>query len=200
MRLSLVVCLLLAGCGTAPERGDLLTSAQALGGLPGALLGRQADFGPEVAGRSLEVAVPGLGFAARMVPWYPAKTGQTWIAEGGQSVTLQDGLLQQTRGFGPDLMAAQGPGIAQVRAGTGSFHRIHEYLDGGDRALQVDFDCDFSAATEGGLRVVTETCRDGDMQFQNLYRFGAGGALRDSVQLLAPGLSPMTLRAVEKTQ
>jgi len=200
MRRALVFCLVLAACGNAPQRGDLLTSVKALGTWPGALLGRQAELGPEVAGPSLAVTVPGLDFAARMVPWYPSRNGQTWIAPGGQSVTLQDGLLRQTRGFGPDLMASQGPGIAQIRSGTGSFHRVHDYLDGGDRALQVDFDCDLSAATQGGLRVVTETCRDGQTQFQNLYRFAPAGDLRDSVQLLAPGLSPMTIQAAGKTQ
>lgn len=195
MRRCLIVLLALAGCGNAPDRGDFMTSARALGALPAALFG-QPLLGPEVAGPSLEVTVPGLGFAGRMQPWTAAKTGQAWLAPTGQSVTLQDGILRQTGGFGPDLMASDVPGIAQVRAGTGSFHRIHEYLDGADRAIQVDFDCDFSAATEGSLRIVTETCRDGDVQFQNLYRFGPGGALQESVQLLAPGLSPMTLRPV----
>lgn len=182
--------LLLAGCGMAPEREDFLTSARALGALPSALFGSPATVPP---GPGLEVTLADLGFAARMQPWHEAKTGQTWLAPSGESVTLKDGILQQTGGFGPDLMASQVPDIAQIRAGSGSFHRIHEYLDGGDRAIQVDFDCDFSARSEAGLRLVTETCRDGDLQFQNLYRFGPEG-LRDSVQHLAPGLGPMTLR------
>lgn len=193
MRRLLILCLALSACGNAPERGDLLASARAL---TGGLFARKAELEPAVAGRSLEVTVPRLGFAARMTPWAPSQGGQAWIAASGQSVTLRDGLLRQSGGFGPDLMAVQGPGIAQVRAGTGSVHRVQEYLDGGDQPRQLAFDCDFQARTEGGLRIVTETCRNPQMQFQNLYHFSASGALQDSVQHLAPGF-PMTLRATE---
>lgn len=212
----LALGLALQGCGNTPDRADASASLQALKLLP-TLLQRRGAPDPaqltalrqalEADGKPvISVALPGLKFAALMVPYYPSKGGSmTWSSVTFETVTLKDGILQSSRGLGPDLMASVAPGIGQVSQASGSFHRIYEYLDGGDVARQVDYDCDFAAGGAQKVtvldqsydtRLVVETCFKGADRFQNRYWFDGGGKIRQSEQRLAPGTAPMRIQAI----
>lgn len=216
-KLALLLALALAGCGNSREQADIKVSLQALRQIPGLILGRQAPPDPaaiaqvrqalEADGKpAINISLPALKYATLMVPYYPSKDGaMTWANGSYETVTLRQGVLVWTRGLGPDLMASQGPDLAQISSASGSVHRIYEYLDGGDQPQQYDYDCDFSPGGPAqvavlGLvydtRLVIEDCSKGADRFQNRYWFDKGGKIRQSEQLLAPGAEPMLLQHV----
>lgn len=213
----LALGLALQGCGNTPDRADAAISLQAVARVP-ALLAQRWRGGADPAQLTslrqaleadgkpvISVALPGVKYASLMVPYYPSKDAMTWSSPGYETVTLKDGILQSSRGFGPDLMASSAPGIGQVSAASGSFHRIYEYLDGLDAPVQMDYDCDFA---EGGAqrvtvldqaydtRLVVETCFKGEDRFENRYWFDKGGKIRQSEQRLSPGTAPMLIQRI----
>ena len=213
----LIVLLFLAACGNTPDSADTSLSLRALRAIPAALVARpaaptaaelaQTRAALQASGQpAIQVHAPGLNYSAFMVPYFPTKGGAlTWSSGTYETVTLRDGILVWTRGLGPDLMASQAPSLAQVRAGQGSFHRIYEYLDGGDAVQSYDFDCDFAAKGPDSLTIldfsyqaqlVVETCSRGDQRFENRYWFDSSGKIRQSEQLLVPGMAPLRIQAV----
>ncbi|NBZ86854.1 YjbF family lipoprotein [Stagnihabitans tardus] len=213
----LALGLSLQGCGNTPDRADAAVSLKAIARIPALLAQRSAgDVDPaqlatlrealEADGQPvISVALPGLKYASLMAPYYPSRDAMTWSSPGYETVTLKDGILQSSRGFGPDLMASAGPGIAQVSAASGSVHRVYEYLNGLDVPVQMDYDCDFAAGGAQRVtvldqvydtRLVVETCYKGADRFENRYWFDKGGKIRQSEQRLSPGTAPMLIQRI----
>ena len=48
---------------------------------------------------------------------------ETWSSTSYQTISLRDGVMVATRGFGPDLMSSVMPGIATIAAGRGATQR-----------------------------------------------------------------------------
>lgn len=212
-----LLAVVLMGCGNAEDSSVVSASLQALRQLPGQVLrprgaapdpaavaqlraALQADGKPVVS-----VALPDARYAALMVPYYPSRVGQVWSSMTYETVTLVDGILVQSRGFGPDIMASAAPSAAEVSAASGSFHRVYEYIDGADTATRLDYDCDFAPGGAEQVvvlgqaydtRRVTETCFKGADRFTNVYWFDKGGKIRQSDQRLAPGIAAMRLQRV----
>ena len=129
----------------------------------------------------------------------------TWSSTSYQTISLRDGVMVATRGFGPDLMSSVAPAIATIAAARGITHRRYSYLDGADQPQSLDFTCTLApAGTESievmakvyGTRKVTESCAGPAGQFVNAYWFDGGSELRQSRQFLAPGLATMSIQRV----
>lgn len=211
----LAVLALVAACGNSNEADTARGSLDAIKGI-GALVSGRKPAPPDVAQirAALEAAgkpVVSVSWAERgysnfMAPYYPPRGGvQTWASATIETVSLREGVLVQSRGFGPDLMAAQAPSLGQIASASGRFHRIHEYLDGGDRPVQMDFDCSFAPGGAEEVVIldrryaanrVDETCSSGAVSFTNRYWFQSGGKLRQSAQILAPGLQPLVIQHI----
>ena len=153
----------------------------------------------------LLVSVKRLKFIGLMAPYGENGNVRTWATEQYVSVSTRDGILVASRGFGPDLMSASAPSLAQIAAGRGTFHRRYYYLDGADQTQFYDYDC--SLAKRGGETItilgkpymasrITESCSGPAGSFTNDYLFDASQKLRQSSQFLVPGVDDLILQRV----
>lgn len=126
---------------------------------------------------------------------------QTYATADGVTITLRDGVVISTAGFGPDLMSAAAPGGRQVAAASGAVRRLHDYLDGVDQMTQLALDCTFAPAGSDSLtvfergysaRIVAETCDSTLGRVENRYWIDGGG-IRQSRQWISQGLGYLVL-------
>lgn len=175
----------LAGEGGSPE--EAAAQAAALG------------FGPDAVAANPEsymlFQVPGLGIAGLGRVLSGHDNLQTWIGDAGYSVSIDNGLVVATRGFGKDLMAADSVSVRDaIDAGGGTSVRLHDYLDSRDRIVQERYDCVVTAVgpqeVDLGLRQVTadafvESCRGARVQFENMFFVNESGAIIASRQFVS---------------
>jgi hypothetical protein len=140
-----------------------------------------------------------------MAPYGDNGPIRTWASNTYETVSLQDGILVATRGFGNDIMSSSAPSLGQVKSGAGFFHRVYYYLDGADQSQRADFDCNFAASGSETVAVldkayatrrVTESCSNPDTSFENLYWFDGSGSLRQSLQFVSVQAASMQLQRV----
>ena len=129
----------------------------------------------------------------------------TWATTDRLSVSLRNGMVVATRGLGPDIMSSSGPTTAQVARGTGTTHRSYFYLDTADQTLRLDYTCQLSRAGTETItligkpfrtRRVDEKCTGSHGSFTNSYWFDTAAKLRQSSQLLAPGIANLLLQRI----
>jgi hypothetical protein len=127
---------------------------------------------------------------------------QTWATVDAKTLSLNDGLLTQTRGLGGDLMSSRLPPGAAIRSARGQVTRMHTYLGPNDQTLVIEFDCVLSdqgaeQVTISGLgyatRRVAERCAGPGIAFENLYWVQSGGKIRQSLQWVGPDVGNVAL-------
>lgn len=130
---------------------------------------------------------------------------QTWSTSDKLTVTFRNGVLAETRGFGPDIMQSSGPTLAQLRSGASNYRRSYVYLDGGDQLRRVSYDCTARSAGPATVTVVglqhstthvVESCTANGVDFTNDYWFEASGKLRKSKELMVSGWGHLELARV----
>ena len=151
------------------------------------------------------VANPTLKYAALMAPYGQNRDVQTWASEQYEVISLRGGVLVASRGFGPDLMSSAGPSVAQIASGQGITHRSYYYLDGADQRQRFDFDCTLSTSGSEvvvvlgkahATRKIAEACSGPTGQFTNEYWLDHGLNMRQSRQMIAPGIDNLFLQRV----
>jgi hypothetical protein len=129
----------------------------------------------------------------------------TWANPEYQTISLQNGVILATRGFGSDLMSARVPTAQQLSAGTGTHQRVHYLLDGADQTISQSFTCQLSVSNNEtieilGLAYVTkkveENCAGPSGNLTNTYWFDSQGLIRQSLQSRQSGVENMQLQAI----
>lgn len=146
---------------------------------------------PEGATR-INVVAPGLGLRAPF-----ARSGRngavvTWTSAARQALSLQDGILVASRGFGADLMRADaGPTLAALARGGGEevYVRSYYYLDGENREVEQRYGCQMKRDDEG----LRETCANPGASFANLYVTDTAGRLLRSAQWVGVGVGAVAI-------
>ena len=151
------------------------------------------------------VAAPALNYLDLMAPYGQNADVTTWASAHYESISLRQGMLIATRGFGQDLMSSAGPSVAQIAAGHGTTQRRYLYLDGADQTATLDFSCDLWSegntsitilARSYATRKVVETCVGPTGAFRNEFWFDHGTNLRQSRQMFAPGMENILMQRV----
>ena len=151
------------------------------------------------------VTVVGLGFASFMVPLGENGPVVTWANPEYQTVALRQGVVVATRGFGQDLMSAEAPDVAVLRAANGNHKRVYYVLDGADQTRAITYDCGVTVSGSETISVVgksystrkvVETCVGNGPKLQNTWWFDAKGLVRQSNQATVPGVENMQLQAI----
>lgn len=208
----LVSLLVLAGCGNQTEISPVLG---AMAGAAKALTKGKAAAAPaaEVTRADLaKLGVPVIKGEMKsgnatfyLVPIAVKGNVQTWSTSDDLTVTFRDGVMVETRGFGPDIMQSTGPSLAQLRAGSGSHKRSYTYLDGGDQLVRYSYECSVHFAGAASITVVAqqhtttrvvENCTGKQGDFTNEYWFENDGKLRKSKELLVPQWGHLELARV----
>ena len=129
---------------------------------------------------------------------------RTWSTNERETVSMRDGVLLATRGFGSDIMSATAPSAAQIARGAGTYNRHFVYLDGADQVRKSPMTCTLSTAgaetiTVLGLsyptRHVVETCTGKMGTDTNDYWF-RNGAILQSRQFLVPGAPGVKIQSI----
>jgi len=195
------VALALAGCGNQSETSPVL---RAMKGLATAMV-RKGDAPPPAPITRADLAalkVPVIQGEMKsgnstfyLVPIARQGAAETWGTSDDLTVTFRNGVLAETRGFGPDIMESTVPSLSQLQSGQGTHRRSYVYLDGGDQLRRFDYDCSIQNAgaetitvvgQQHSTRHVVENCTGKWASFTNEYWFESSGKLRKSKELLVP--------------
>lgn len=213
---------LLASCGSDRESNDFAGAPQAIfaglksRALPGAIADPNSPAvqagiaafraGLEKDGQPIILASNGtLKYGNLLAPFGGSNGVVTWSSTSYQTISLRNGVMVATRGFGPDLMSSVLPSIGTIAAARGTTQRRYSYLDGGDQPQSLDYRCELAPAGTESIdvmakrfetRKVTETCAGSVGRFRNEYWFDGSTKLRQSKQFLAPGLDPMFIQSI----
>ena len=126
----------------------------------------------------------------------------TYSAAGIIALTLRDGIVLATRGFGDDMMSARIPTRAQVVAASAGHRRSYEFFDGLMQLSEVDAPCVLerggtAQVVTGGktvqTRIIAETCNSPFGRIDNSYWVTAGGKIVKSRQWISPGMGYVDL-------
>ncbi len=94
------------------------------------------------------------------------------MSADGVSVSLQNGVIVATRGFGFDLMTADAiETLDALKTKAKSAVRVHRYLDGDNRLIAQSYVCTFRFPTPN---TATESCSSTQRHFENEYEFDQG--------------------------
>lgn len=109
-----------------------------------------------------------------------------YASKDGSQVFLRNGVLVGTRGFGLDLMSADAPSAATLRAGA-AHQRSYYDLDGTDTTIRHVFTCkvERDAAAENAT---AEACAADIGTIRNLYWFDSAGSVIKSRQWVSQGV------------
>lgn len=130
---------------------------------------------------------------------------ETYRDAAGRSLSLRDGVLVASRGFGDDLMGADTPGLSSALVrGTGQYGRAHSWLGTLDEIRTERFACEMltlEATTIAlfGQQIATrqmgEVCVQGEAGFANNYWVTARGDVVQSRQWLSPAIGYVDIQA-----
>ncbi len=215
----LLAALMLSGCGNAPETASAqlgIPLAKQLLVTAGSLGHRQSDTpadptaNPALRNVLVQAGTPFYGVAIAkvqyisvMAPYGQNGPVQTWASGTHETISLKDGILVATRGFGNDMMTSIAPNQSQISSAVGAFRRVYYYLDGGDQSKSLEFDCTYAKSGAEALTIlglsydthrVSETCANRTIQFENVYWFDSSNKLRQSLQFVSPELVNMRLQ------
>lgn len=200
--LALCVVLTLASCGTESNTEQFTLLRNAVSGLFSSApkVDLRQTLTPEVLANFdqplLLVELPDRGVQAGMLLVQQFGARQIWQTQDGITLTLEAGVLTETRGVGGDLMTTDlGRISAALRGETGTSTRIHRYLNGEDHLQAMAFVCTYETAKNvpvrtlaGGFNtlLVTEDCIGPKTGFQNRYWVDSRQVMRKSIQWVGP--------------
>lgn len=203
---ALVLCLVLALAGCGQAKGDwvvfriwglLNEPTKSAGASPDISVLRAAltpDVLAQVGGPVLIIKVPSMQSATFMTPVVGNPDIETFLSGGRASVSLRDGMIVGTRGFGFDLMTAEVREALRALSGhEPTAMRTHQYLDGEDQLVSRSFDCTY--ARNG--RQVRETCAAPSHEFENRYVVDDQGRIVSSRQWISPQVGYILSERVE---
>lgn len=102
----------------------------------------------------------------------------TWSTTDGTTFSLQNGVLIQTRGLGPDLMSARVPSVGQLMQDGGTHQRVYYFLGQDDSSTRRTYDCTVSVKGRESITIfqrahsvtrVTEDCQRPQGTLTNEY-------------------------------
>ena len=177
--ISLIVGLFLISCGEAREDYELLK---------GALQPSAPRFHPRaetLAARQpipprLEVGFPSRDLAGVMLLEVERGGVQTWLTADGATITLDQGFLTSTKGFGGGMAGSDTSQSAQliIDGSEGLAERFHSFLNGNDEIELHAYKCQITALGSDSVllrgnpvatRKLQEDCYGLTQAFTNTY-------------------------------
>ena len=174
---TLAAVLMLAACNSAAIK----TAARGLVGPTGSPAVKPAAGAPQIW---LTLVSRGIKFPMSQIGQRDGVT--TYASKDGAQVFLRNGMLIGTRGLGRDLMSADAPSPAALRAGA-AHQRSYYDLDGSDTTVRHVFTCSVEqdlAAANG----MVDVCKSDIGLIRNQYWFDSAGSISKSRQWVSQGV------------
>lgn len=155
------------------------------------------DMIAQTGGNVIMVRVASKGITAPMVLAGRNADVLTFSGGGVVSLSMRDGVILATRGFGDDLMSARTPTLRQLTSGARSYQRSYELLDGLNRLQEYTAGCNVEpSGTEpvsllGRIittRVIAETCVIDAGRIDNRYWISPAGKVVQARQWISPSI------------
>ena len=137
------------------------------------------------------------GAATAMVQISTNGSRVTWVSTEGASITIEEGVISATRGFGADLMGLQTPTVGAALQEPSNYIRTHDLLNGLGQIERIDYQCVSSFSKEETLEIsdksyetsaYSEACQGENYSFENTYWLTSDGTFVQSVQWISPEL------------
>lgn len=131
----------------------------------------------------------------------------TWSSVDDITISLRNGVIVATRGFGADLMAAAVPPVSRSSGGGQTNSRVHTLLNGEDQSVRTQFSCTMQNLGPKTIEVVeisyqathvVETCAADAETFRNEYWFSSDQKMRMSRQWISPDVGYLTIKDVRR--
>lgn len=151
--------------------------------------------------RGTDGQTAGLGLVSRQADI------ETWSTLDGTTLTLDDGMVIGTAGFGPDLFSVEVDPVRARPLGQPT-SRIHRYVDGENHLRLEAYVCEISVdhaakvAWEGKTIPVSrfdEICTGSHARFENFYIYSKSGHLLGSRQWINDILGAFLLQMPQTT-
>jgi len=140
---------------------------------------------------TLQVTVPSLGQSGEMRLIGVNDDVQTWAVDDLVSLSLRQGVLVSTRGFGHDLMGADAQPTLDALQGFAPdvYRRKSRYLTGDNHSVWVTAGCSMAdVGMVDGLRQFEETCEARNDRFTNQFGLDRSGRIARARQWVSPQL------------
>ena len=207
MRLvSIGLILLLTACGPLNSGSPL---RDAVGTIASAVRGETGQDQPVItdalinADEILFVTIRNFGTVIPMTKDSVVGPRETWISDGGSTVTLENGILVATRGLGIDLSGADPVGTYDaILSEGGTSKRTHGYITTLDQTQLSEMDCEIISIGDetvemprgsATLKKFEEDCAGTRLVFKNEYWVNADGKIVRSLQVTSPQLGFLLL-------
>ncbi len=141
----------------------------------------------------------GVGF---LVPTTVNAGQVTWRASDGVALTLQNGVITQTRGLGHDIMSAQAP---RRPLPQGHHKRVYFRLDGEGKTVHASFECDWRLVGSENVQIINksfktthyaESCQGDSGKITNNYWVDSAGITRQSRQFVSETVGYVSLQRI----
>lgn len=132
----------------------------------------------------LYVDVPSLRDETLMRPFEKNGEVETWMGPQGRMLSIVDGVVHATRGYGHDLAASQRPNLPDILSYARRDKRygiIYRHWNDEEELTTRNGYCDPRETPAG----VEEHCFLGELQFTNRYELGSDG-IKVSQQWVSP--------------
>lgn len=221
MKLAHGICLIgllfLSACGSEADtssnsNADLLRSVAA--STVARVKGSEAAAEPMTRARLAEVVTPVMlltvdasGKQALIAEIQTNQGVATWSTVDDITISLRNGVIVATRGFGADLMAAAVPAVLSGVGQGQSHRRVHTLLNGEDKPIRTQFTCTFRNDGSQVIDIVevkyqatqiTESCVASERRFENVYWISGDRQMRKSRQWISPEVGFLTIQDVRR--
>lgn len=131
----------------------------------------------------------------------------TWSSVDDITISLKNGVIVATRGFGADLMSAAVPAVSRSSGGGASHTRVHVLLNGEDQSVRTRFSCTMQNLGTKAVDVVqvsyqtthvVESCTADGATFKNDYWISSDQKIRKSRQWISPDVGFLTIADVRR--
>ncbi|MFN4154412.1 MAG: YjbF family lipoprotein [Paracoccaceae bacterium] len=131
----------------------------------------------------------------------------TWSSVDDITISLRNGVIVATRGFGADLMAAAVPAVSRSNGGGTAHVRVHTLLNGEDQPVRTQFACIMQNVGQKVIDIVEisyqsthviETCAADGERFQNEYWISNDQKMRKSKQWISADVGFLTIEDVRR--
>lgn len=130
----------------------------------------------------------------------------TWSTLDGTTLTLNEGVVISTTGFGPDLFSADADPIHDRPDGS-AWPRVHRYVDGENHVQMQAYMCRLSVERDATVTLqngtvnatrYTESCTGPETEFENNYLYSKSGQLLASRQWIGADIGYLALQMPAK--
>ncbi|MCK0140337.1 YjbF family lipoprotein [Aliiroseovarius sp. F47248L] len=129
----------------------------------------------------------------------------TWGSAPGQGLTFQRGVLANTRGLGEDLMASRIDTAVSAITGrrSATYKREHTYLGNLGQSTSLIVECALSrgktervslGAINADAVIMKESCKRGEIAFNNLYWVDGNGRVLKSSQWVGQRIGSLAIQ------